>query len=223
MIAKVLAMIGFAAIAAAQPKLQLTVHTGHGQVGYDVNSTMISGPRDMIVIDPQFSLSEAHKLAAEILESKKNLTTIYITHPHPDHMFGLAVLHQAFPEAKILALPQTVEKGEGRHITAHWLSFETGQRMEEAVYVFEARNAIRAQAKVLKTLAKVFIRISFPARDHARIEAPPRLVILFRIEVVGLIDEQLTVAPGFLYERGLRRRQAGAHHLEGRHIAPIGS
>jgi len=32
---------------------------------------MISGQKDMIVIDPQFSLSEAHKLAAEILESKR--------------------------------------------------------------------------------------------------------------------------------------------------------
>ncbi len=69
---------------------------------------MISGEKDMLVIDPQFSLSEAHKLAAEILESKKNLAVIYITHPHPDHLFGLAVLHQAFPDAKIVALPATV-------------------------------------------------------------------------------------------------------------------
>lgn len=99
----------FAAATLAQtPKFTLKVHTGRGQVGYDVNSTMISGEKDMLVIDPQFSLSEAHKLAAEILESKKNLTLIYITHPHPDHMFGLAVLHQAFPEAKIVALPATV-------------------------------------------------------------------------------------------------------------------
>src|SRR4051812_14491810 len=98
----------FATIGTAQTKLDLRVHTGHGQVGYDVNSTLICGEKDMIVIDPQFSLSEAHKLAAEILESKKNLTTIYITHPHPDHLFGLAVLHQAFPQAKILALPATV-------------------------------------------------------------------------------------------------------------------
>jgi len=42
------------------------------------------------------------------LESKKNLATIYVTHPHPDHLFGLAVLHQAFPAAKIVALPATV-------------------------------------------------------------------------------------------------------------------
>jgi glyoxylase-like metal-dependent hydrolase (beta-lactamase superfamily II) len=69
---------------------------------------MISGEKDMLLIDPQFSLSEAHRLAAEILESKKNLAVIYVTHFHPDHLFGLAVLKQAFPQAKILALPATV-------------------------------------------------------------------------------------------------------------------
>src|SRR4051812_492029 len=103
-----LAALSVAAGASAQSKLQLTVHTGHGVNGYDVNSTMISGEKDMLLIDPQFSLSEAHRLAAEILESRKNLAVIYITHPHPDHLFGLAVLKQAFPQAKILALPATV-------------------------------------------------------------------------------------------------------------------
>jgi glyoxylase-like metal-dependent hydrolase (beta-lactamase superfamily II) len=96
------------AIPRAQPKFTLKVHTGRGQIGYDVNSTMVIGEKDMLVIDPQFSLSEAHKLAAEILESKKNLAVIYTTHPHPDHLFGLAVLKQAFPDAKIVALPATV-------------------------------------------------------------------------------------------------------------------
>jgi glyoxylase-like metal-dependent hydrolase (beta-lactamase superfamily II) len=103
-----LSTLALAAAATAQPKLQLKVHHGVGQTGYDVNSTMISGEKDMLVIDPQFTLSEAHRLAAEILESKKNLVTIYVTHPHPDHLFGLAVLHQAFPSARIVALPATV-------------------------------------------------------------------------------------------------------------------
>jgi glyoxylase-like metal-dependent hydrolase (beta-lactamase superfamily II) len=97
-----------AALAQAQSTLQLQVYTGRGENGYDVNSTMISGEKDMLLIDAQFSLAEAHRLAAQILESKKNLTTIYITHPHPDHLFGLAVLKQAFPNARILALPQAV-------------------------------------------------------------------------------------------------------------------
>jgi glyoxylase-like metal-dependent hydrolase (beta-lactamase superfamily II) len=104
----VLAFIALATAVSAQSKLQLKVHHGAGVNGYDVNSTMISGEKDMLVIDPQFSLSEAHRLAAEILESKKNLALIYVTHPHPDHLFGLAVLHQAFPNAKIVALPATV-------------------------------------------------------------------------------------------------------------------
>ncbi len=102
------ATIALATAASAQSKLQLKVHTGRGMSGYDVNSTMISGKKDMLVIDAQFSLSEARSLAAEIRASKKNLTTIYITHPHPDHYFGLAVLKQEFPSAKIVALPATI-------------------------------------------------------------------------------------------------------------------
>src|SRR5215475_2357081 len=108
MVSRVLvAALFIAALANAQTKLQIKVHTGAGQTGYDVNSTMISGEKDMLVIDPQFSLSEAHRLASEILESKKNLAVVYTTHPHPDHLFGLAALKQAFPSAKIVALPAT--------------------------------------------------------------------------------------------------------------------
>jgi len=101
----ILSTLALAVAATAQSKLQLKVHHGAGVNGYYVNSTMISGDKDMLVIDPQFSLSEAHRLAAEILESKKNLVTIYVTHLHPDHLFGLAVLYQAFPSARIVALP----------------------------------------------------------------------------------------------------------------------
>ncbi len=108
MMKRILICVALATALSGQSKLQLKVHTGAGVDGYDVNSTMISGDKDMLVIDPQFTLSEAHRLAAEILLSKKNLTTIYVTHPHPDHLFGLAVLHQAFPNAKIVALPATV-------------------------------------------------------------------------------------------------------------------
>jgi glyoxylase-like metal-dependent hydrolase (beta-lactamase superfamily II) len=103
-----LATLALASAASAQSKFQLKIHTGRGANGYDVNSTMVWGEKDMLVIDPQFTLSEAHRLAAEILESKKNLAVIYVTHPHPDHLFGLAALKQAFPSAKIVALPATV-------------------------------------------------------------------------------------------------------------------
>jgi glyoxylase-like metal-dependent hydrolase (beta-lactamase superfamily II) len=47
-------------------------------------------------------------MAAEIILSRKNLTHVYISHFHPDHHFGLVVLRNAFPRAKIVALPSVV-------------------------------------------------------------------------------------------------------------------
>ncbi len=91
----------------AQSRLQLKVFTSSPD-GYSVNSTLVYGDKDAILIDSQFLLSEAHRLTAMILESKKNLTTVYVTHPHPDHYFGLAVIRQAFPNARLVALPATV-------------------------------------------------------------------------------------------------------------------
>jgi len=102
-----LALLAAASAVSAQSKLHLRVFTS-GPNGFSVNSTLIYGDRDAILIDTQFVMSEAYRVAAMILESKKNLTTVYITHPHPDHYFGIAALKQAFPNAKFVALPATV-------------------------------------------------------------------------------------------------------------------
>jgi glyoxylase-like metal-dependent hydrolase (beta-lactamase superfamily II) len=100
-------LLAASALIAAQSRLQIRVFTSSPD-GYSVNSTLVYGDKDAILIDSQFLLSEAHRLTAMILESKKNLTTVYITHPHPDHYFGLAVIRQAFPNARLVALPATV-------------------------------------------------------------------------------------------------------------------
>jgi glyoxylase-like metal-dependent hydrolase (beta-lactamase superfamily II) len=94
--------------AAAPSKLHLQVITSPPE-GIAVNSTLVYGEKDAILIDAQFRLSDAHRLVAAILESKKNLTTVFVTHPHPDHYFGLVVIRQAFPNAKFVALPKCVD------------------------------------------------------------------------------------------------------------------
>jgi glyoxylase-like metal-dependent hydrolase (beta-lactamase superfamily II) len=94
-------------LASAQSQLQLKVFTSSPE-GFSVNSTLVYGEKDAILIDSQFLLSEAHRVVATILESKTNLTTVYVTHPHPDHYFGLAVIKQALPNARLVALPMTV-------------------------------------------------------------------------------------------------------------------
>ena len=72
--------------------------------GFEVASVIVMGRTDAVLIDAQWTLSNAHRLIAEILETGKYLKTIYITHAHPDHYFGLGTIAEAFPEARVVAL-----------------------------------------------------------------------------------------------------------------------
>ena len=98
-----------ATVAAAPAALTTTVFTG-SPGGFLVDSTLVAGDKDAILIDAQFDLADAHRLVATILETKKHLTAVYVTHAHPDHYFGLAVIHQAFPTAKLIALPAVADE-----------------------------------------------------------------------------------------------------------------
>jgi glyoxylase-like metal-dependent hydrolase (beta-lactamase superfamily II) len=73
--------------------------------GFEVASVIVMGKTDAALIDAQWTLSNAHRVIAEILETGKILKTIYITHAHPDHYFGLGTIAEAFPKARIVALP----------------------------------------------------------------------------------------------------------------------
>ncbi|GHC15563.1 MBL fold metallo-hydrolase [Kushneria pakistanensis] len=75
---------------------------------FAVASVLVEGEHDAVLIDAQFSAEQARKLADQIKDSGRELTTIYISHGDPDYYFGLDTLHAAFPEAKIVATPQTI-------------------------------------------------------------------------------------------------------------------
>jgi len=73
--------------------------------GFEVASVIVTGKTDAVLIDAQWTLSNAHRVIAEILETGRHLKTIYITHAHPDHYFGLGTIAEAFPQARVIALP----------------------------------------------------------------------------------------------------------------------
>ncbi len=73
--------------------------------GFEVASVIVTGRNDAALIDAQWTLSNAHRVVAEILETGKILKTIYVTHAHPDHYFGLGPIAEAFPQARVIALP----------------------------------------------------------------------------------------------------------------------
>lgn len=91
--------------------------------GFSVCTVILMGEKDAAILDAQWSLSNGHRVVAEILETGKSLKYIYVTHAHPDHYFGLGPIKDAFPEAKVIALPEvasTVNKQMFGKID-HWV------------------------------------------------------------------------------------------------------
>jgi len=71
--------------------------------GFGVTSTVIYGDHDAILVDAQFTIANAHRLVAELIELDRNIIFIYITHLHPDHYLGLEVIKQKYPDARVIA------------------------------------------------------------------------------------------------------------------------
>jgi len=89
--------------------LKLDVYNPGEQSLFAVSSEIISGNKDVMLIDAQFQRNDAQKLVEKIKATGKKLTTIYISQSDPDFYFGLSTLHAAFPQAKIIATQATVD------------------------------------------------------------------------------------------------------------------
>jgi len=72
-------------------------------------STLIYGARDAVLVDAFMTVKQANALADWVAAKNKNLTTIYITHGHGDHWFGVGTLLERFPNAKAVAMPNAVK------------------------------------------------------------------------------------------------------------------
>jgi glyoxylase-like metal-dependent hydrolase (beta-lactamase superfamily II) len=77
--------------------------------GFAVNSHLIMGEKDAILVDAQFTRSEARKVVEMVRTSGKSLKAIFITHSHPDHFLGLEVLTREFPHVKVVATKNVVD------------------------------------------------------------------------------------------------------------------
>src|SRR5262249_37606369 len=73
------------------------------------NAVLIKGRDEAVLVDNCLIQSDAENLVAMIRASRKALSTILITHAHPDHYFGLPALRDAFPTAKIFARPAVID------------------------------------------------------------------------------------------------------------------
>ena len=72
-------------------------------------ATLIYGVRDAVLVDAFMTVKQANALADWVAAKGKNLTTIYITHGHGDHWFGVGTLLERFPTARAVATPNAVK------------------------------------------------------------------------------------------------------------------
>lgn len=105
------AMLAFAvaggAVAEEAPALNLKVYNADGN-SFHVNSILVTGKQDAMLIDAQFTRADAHRFVAEVLASGKTLKSVYVSHGDPDFYFGLEVIKAEFPDVKVYASAPTI-------------------------------------------------------------------------------------------------------------------
>ena len=121
------------------------------------SSTLISGERDAVIVDPLLTVSQARTLADWIAATGKNLTTIYATHGHGDHFFGAAILLERFPGARFVATPDVInvmrQQASPKSLASFWNPLFPGQISERLVIADElAQNTIDLEGRELITL-----------------------------------------------------------------------
>ncbi len=101
--------------------LEIRTHTA-SELGFMASSHLILGDQEAILVDAQFTVSEADDLAQLVESSGRVLKTIFITHAQPAHYFGLEVLTARFPEARVLARPWTARAiaDDGEDAIGRW-------------------------------------------------------------------------------------------------------
>ena len=92
----------------ASAPIEVKTYNADGN-SFHVNSVLLTGAHDAMLIDAQFTRADVHRLAADILASGKTLKTVYISHGDPDFYFGLEVIKAEFPDIKVYASAPTVE------------------------------------------------------------------------------------------------------------------
>ena len=76
---------------------------------FPASSVLVSGEKELMLFDAQFSVKDGKKLVEQIKNSGKELSMIYISSGDPDYYFGLEPIVAAFPDVKVVA-SETVVK-----------------------------------------------------------------------------------------------------------------
>src|SRR5215469_4158355 len=72
------------------------------------NSYLITGESEAILFDVFMLRSDVAQIADGIAKRGKTLSTVMISHAHPDHFMGLEVIRDLFPQARVVSTANVV-------------------------------------------------------------------------------------------------------------------
>ena len=111
-----------------------------------ISATLISGQRDAVLVDALMTVEQAHALGEWVEARGKNLTTIYVTHGHGDHCFGIGALLERFPKARAVATPAVVkfmrQQASPASIANFWGARFPGQIPDHPVIAEELKGKV---------------------------------------------------------------------------------
>src|ERR1017187_3216272 len=121
-----------------------------------ISSTLIYGERDAVLVDTFMTVDQNDALVDWVRASGKNLTTIYITHGHGDHWFGIGALLERFPRARAVASRGVVAMMNERPLdalSAWWNKLLPGKIPERVVTAEQlAGSVIELEAQELRVV-----------------------------------------------------------------------
>jgi len=111
-----------------------------------ISATLISGKRDAVLVDAFITVEQAGALVEWVEAHGKNLTTIYVTHGHGDHFFGIGALLERFPKARAVATPAVVkfmqQQASPASIANFWNARFPGQIPDRLVIAEELKGKV---------------------------------------------------------------------------------
>jgi glyoxylase-like metal-dependent hydrolase (beta-lactamase superfamily II) len=130
------------------------------------SATLIFGDRDAVLVDAFLTVEQAAALVEWVAASGKNLTTIYVTHGHGDHFFGIGAVLSRFPNARAMATPDVVksmrQQASPDYVSSFWRARYPSQIPERLVIAEELKgNVIQLEGREL-----VVVELGHTDTDH---------------------------------------------------------
>jgi glyoxylase-like metal-dependent hydrolase (beta-lactamase superfamily II) len=130
------------------------------------SATLIFGERDAVLVDAFLTAEQAAALVEWVATSGKNLTTIYVTHGHGGHFFGIGALLNRFPNARAMATPDVVksmrQQASPEYVSNFWNARYPGQIPERLAIAEELKgNVIQLEGRDL-----VVVEVGHTDTDH---------------------------------------------------------